>query len=193
MRRTQDSQRLAQKFSLGRGAADDLISLARTIEMTQEILSRLKSHTARKKNPSLGLLLQKLDIPLDLAKSISDAIDEEGLLLQQKIQETETAELAAMAASMVELEQTEDLPVKKSMKEKVQLCRETDTSGYFERTTGLQRVEPWLMLRTLVHSSTLICLSRSCAFFFIVPLKSFLNFTSGWTNSLRKSKSSQRV
>ena len=43
LRRSYDSQRLVQKFSLGRGDADDLISLLRTIEATSAIASLLEA------------------------------------------------------------------------------------------------------------------------------------------------------
>ncbi|KAI0176288.1 muts domain V-domain-containing protein [Hypoxylon sp. FL1284] len=43
LKRSHDSQRLVQKFALGRGDADDLVALANTIRTTQDIVSLLES------------------------------------------------------------------------------------------------------------------------------------------------------
>lgn len=144
LRRTQDSQRLAQRFSVGRGTADDLMSLARTIELTKSIQKRFSSEA--RAVPSLKRLLSRLDIPIELAQNILNSIDEEGLIMQQKIQESETAELVAMAEAAVSIE-NETAEPGSTTKRKAVVTKETDTSGYFEVRGGIARPEPWLMLR----------------------------------------------
>lgn len=144
LQRTHDSQRLAQRFSIGRGSVDDLLSLARTIELTQSIQTRLSYEAVD--DSSLQRLLSRLRIPIKLAQMIISSIDEEGLILQQKIQETETAELAAMAEAAVNIGDDLAKPATK-VKRTAWERRETDTSGYFEGKSGIVRVEPWLMSR----------------------------------------------
>lgn len=89
LRQTHDSQRLVQRFSLGRGDSDDLLSLARTIRETEHILARLREQH----HPSLDHLIGRIVIPEKLCERIEAAIDEEGLFKRQRLEEMETAEL----------------------------------------------------------------------------------------------------
>ncbi|KAI5786397.1 muts domain V-domain-containing protein [Peziza echinospora] len=145
LRRTIDLQRLAQRFSIGRGTADDLISLARTIEAMQLILSRLSREVPSARTHSLGALVARMEIPTELARKINDSIDEEGLILQQKIQESQNAELVAMTEAISEPEGS--IGFDEGNGGKLKISKDTDTSGYFEGKSGLSRTEPWLMLR----------------------------------------------
>lgn len=157
LRRTHDSQRLAQRFSIGRGSVDDLLSLARTIELTRSIQARLSSEAAD--DSSLQQLLSRLHIPITLARTIISSIDEEGLILQQKIEESETAKLAAMAEAAVNIGEELAKPaidVKQAAWER----KEADTSGYYEGKPGIIRAEPWLMSRRYqdrIHFSSFWC------------------------------------
>jgi len=92
LRQTHDSQRLVQRFSLGRGDSDDLLSLARTIRETEKILARLQEQ----KHPSLDHMIARIVIPERLCERIESAIDEEGLVKQQRLEELETVELEKM-------------------------------------------------------------------------------------------------
>ena len=122
LRRTYDSQRIVQKFSMGRGDAEDLISLLRTIEATIEIASVLENHISilesadssighRLVSPkSLVDLCRRLSLeePRALARRISDAIDEEGLSNNHRIEESRDAEAVALARGEVLNEGTAD-------------------------------------------------------------------------------------
>lgn len=116
LQKSHDSQRIVQKFSLGRGDADDLIALARTIEVTRGILKLLSNCQTYNKADSTGnhwesmeALLQKLNIPSTLAKRITESIDEEGLMQRQRMEESEKAEMAQMARTAIGLgEETEE-------------------------------------------------------------------------------------
>ena len=70
LRQTHDSQRLVQRFSLGRGDSDDLLSLARTIRETEKILARLHEQH----HPSLDLIVARIVIPEKLCEKIEGAI-----------------------------------------------------------------------------------------------------------------------
>jgi DNA mismatch repair ATPase MutS len=89
LRHTHDSQRLVQRFSLGRGDSDDLLSLSRTIRETEKILARLKEQG----HSSLNHIISRIVIPEKLCEKIENAIDEEGLFTRQRLDEMETAEL----------------------------------------------------------------------------------------------------
>ena len=118
LRRSYDSQRLVQKFSLGRGDADDLISLLRTIEATSAIANRLEAHSISSEtssetnspNPKHRQSLQNLksrlwlEEPKALATQIAEAIDEDGLTESHRIEEAEQADMISMAQGVLEKE-----------------------------------------------------------------------------------------
>ena len=118
LRRSYDSQRLVQKFSLGRGDADDLISLLKTIEATSAIASLLDARSTsteadseigsfdRKHQLSLRSLRHRLQLeePKALSARIADAIDEDGLTESHRIEEAEKANMISMAQEVLEKE-----------------------------------------------------------------------------------------
>ena len=118
LRRSHDSERLVQKFSLGRDKTDDLISLLRTIEVTVKIASLLetdsrpsmpgyeKTSVDRKRQQSLHNLSCRLSLeePKALATRIADAIDEDGLTKSHRIEETEVADIVSIAQGVLERE-----------------------------------------------------------------------------------------
>lgn len=122
LRRTYDSQRIVQKFSMGRGDAEDLVSLLRTIEATVEIASILEkrvpvaksAHNSIENGPSSPNAFRELcrrislEDPKTLARLISDAIDEEGLLQSQRVEESQDAETVALAQGVLLSEGTAD-------------------------------------------------------------------------------------
>ncbi len=114
--RTYDSQRLVQKFSMGRGDADDLISLLRTIEATSEIASTLEKDiynsrpdwtaeedTNPENSESLQNLIRRLSLdgPNALALSIAAAIDEDGLMQSHRLEEGNSAEIVSLAQGIL--------------------------------------------------------------------------------------------
>jgi len=115
LRRTFDSQRLVQKFSLGRGDADDLISLLRTIALTDNIASVLQNARSEihgssiaDENPvnSIVRLLKRLSLdgPKALALRISEAIDEDGLAASHRGEQVESANVISMAQDVLSAE-----------------------------------------------------------------------------------------
>ena len=121
LKRTFDSQRLVQKFSLGRGDADDLISLLRTIALTQvtsdllrEAINKEKEEQAAIPNSgkSMDLLLQNfsLDGPNALSHRIAEAIDEDGLMTSHRIEQLQSSSMVSMAQEILNNQgSTEDL------------------------------------------------------------------------------------
>ena len=109
LRQTHDSQRLVQRFSLGRGDSDDLLSLARTIRETEKILARMSEQL----HPSLDHLISRIVIPERLCERIEGAIDEEGLFKRQRLEEMETAELGKIVKIVEGQEVQEDRKMKK--------------------------------------------------------------------------------
>lgn len=118
LRRTFDSQRLVQKFSMGRGDPDDLLSLFRTIEATILIAGLLKRDN-RPSQPDQGIgddpaswyeSLQalsgrlRLDEPMQLASRIAGAIDEDGLSQSHRLEETDAASLVSIAQEVLQSE-----------------------------------------------------------------------------------------
>lgn len=112
LRRSHDSQRLVQKFALGRGDADDLLDLASTIKATEDIVSVLlgaisatdvESAAAKE---SLRQMTDRIDLesPRKLARRIREAIDEEGIVQQHQIEDSEAGNMIALAQEIVENE-----------------------------------------------------------------------------------------
>lgn len=113
LKRSYDAQRLVQKFTLGRGDPDDLICLSRAIHASKEIRRVLSAKEDREpdggaKN-SLKLMIDRLHIdgPSKLADEILAAIDEEGLLQKQRMEDDTAAQAADLAE---EVTMAEGLP-----------------------------------------------------------------------------------
>ena len=90
LKQTFDSLRLLQRFSIGKGDADDLLNLARTINVTAEMANLLHRHIMSTQESDedqlsdldfLWDILARLDLdgPSKVSKAILTAIDEEGL------------------------------------------------------------------------------------------------------------------
>lgn len=120
-----DSLRLVTKFTVGRGDADDLIELSSTILTTADMEKLLRkhinstTHTAghaaqqareiRRRQCMLALCKRlELDAPLELARSIQDAIDEESLSEYHRIQDDEAAEMENLAQDVLGREAGEE-------------------------------------------------------------------------------------
>lgn len=119
LKRSFDSQRLVQKFSMGRGDADDLVSLLRTIEATSEVAALLKTHALPSKDERPGLADQgqclqnlsfrlSLEGPNELAARISMSVDEEGLMESHRAEDAGGAELLTTAQEVLETEGSAD-------------------------------------------------------------------------------------
>ena len=118
LRRSFDSQRLVQKFSMGRGDADDLISLLKTIEATNGIAEILKRHMlSSHKSPSSSIdgrdpLLSlhnlfcrlSLEGPNALAALIISSIDEDALMERHHDEENENADIVSKAQEVLQNE-----------------------------------------------------------------------------------------
>lgn len=125
LKRSYDAQRLVQKFALGKGDPDDLICLSRAIEASKdvkEVLSGyerlLNSSNASQAKHSLKSMISRLSLdgPISLAERILAAIDEEGLLQKQRVEDSTAAEAASLAQEVTINEGTssefESLPKK---------------------------------------------------------------------------------
>lgn len=147
LRRTTDVLRLLQKFSIGRGDADDLIALAKTVKVIGQIVDVVNERQLTKRKiantmtSSLRSLADRLDLegPSKLANRILEAIDEEGLSQQHLAEEAEAVGIAELADQIVRA----DEPQSKLMK------REKATS----KKTTVADVDPgeiWIMRRRRV-------------------------------------------
>lgn len=112
LRQTFDSQRLVQKFSLGRGDPDDLLSLFRTIKATQAIADVLEKTVKAnvdgtsdsKVQDSLIAMISRLSLqgPAILASRIAEAVDESGLEESHQSQEIENAAMISLAKGILD-------------------------------------------------------------------------------------------
>lgn len=123
--RTYDSLRLVTKFTYGRGDADDLMDLSKTIRSTDDIVNTLREHaSSRSRVPATdpdnasgkrrrqciaslhgGFRLQK---PLILAHRIEDSIDEEGLSEYHRIENEQASESTDLAQEVLGSEAGEE-------------------------------------------------------------------------------------
>lgn len=114
LKRSHDAHRLLQKFVLGRGGPDDLVSLSRTIQATKDANAVLRRHmdslspsekelVSLTKTRALSDLLGEfeLDEPVMLAEDIADAIDEDGLSQKQRIEEDLESESVMLAEQVI--------------------------------------------------------------------------------------------
>ena len=152
LKRTFDSQRIVQKFSLGRGDVDDLVSLLRTISATQNVVTVLKDSmtddSSRTLNASatnsLSAILDRLsmDGPSQLAAHIAESIDEEGLMASHNHEQAESASMVSMAQDILNTEGSAS-----DMEAMSQVMR-SKTSNQATRSQSVHEQEPWVMRRT---------------------------------------------
>ncbi|KAL1636842.1 MutS protein 1 [Neofusicoccum ribis] len=101
LRRTFDTWRLVQKFSVGRGDADDLLELSKTIQISQDVAQLLGNETGS--GASFDGLVHRLSLasPARLAARILKTIDEEGLSEQHRMEDDEAAAMAGLAVEVL--------------------------------------------------------------------------------------------
>ena len=148
LRRSSDTLRLLQKFSAGRGDADDLLSLSKSVEVMQTLEMILHGHLfpvvqskpeSDGENALMRDLLRSLDLdkPDRLRSRIQDSIDEDNLTRQHMVEEADAAELAEFAEKVEEAEAASTTARKPSRKPPVSgTASSSDTSG-----------EIWIMRR----------------------------------------------
>ena len=110
LRRSYDSQRLVQKFALGRGDPDDLLGLANTIHATADICALLGEAAATVTDSCLAQLLSRISLeePLKLASRIKESIDEEGVVHQHDVEDSEASQIMALAENIVTSEGSQE-------------------------------------------------------------------------------------
>ncbi|KAK1808047.1 MutS protein 1 [Friedmanniomyces endolithicus] len=113
LRRTADTLRLVQRFAIGKGSPDDLLDLARTIDVMGRMTETLHEHIIANQDGEilshrmeLGFLwdiIGRLDLhgPAKVAKDIQEAIDEEGLDRQHVAEAEGQEEAEEMAGEVV--------------------------------------------------------------------------------------------
>lgn len=122
LRRTHDTYRLMQKFSVGKGDADDLLGLARTVDVMQQLSTILHQHILDNQDRLLEAgsqhvsadftflwdILGRLDLdrPGKAAKNIQNAIDEDGLNRQHIVDEATGTQAEQMAEDVISADAT---------------------------------------------------------------------------------------
>lgn len=101
LKRSHDSHRLLQKFGFGKGDADDLLYLATTIAVSQDLVTTLTSDENEEKCVRLLVDRVHLDGPTALERRIREAIDEDGIVQQHQMEEEEAEEVKALTQSIV--------------------------------------------------------------------------------------------
>ena len=158
---TFDSVRLVTKFTVGRGDADDLMELSRTISTTDDILRNLREHSTLRnatpidvQNPTtearrrqcLALVQKRFELvgPLQLARRIQDAIDEDGLSEYHRRENDQAAEMEEFAQDVLGREAgEEDL---KEMPKRIQPKPHMIAPSFKSATDG--RDDVWIMKRS---------------------------------------------
>jgi DNA mismatch repair ATPase MutS len=125
LERTFDSLRLVTKFTYGRGDADDLMELSKTIATTVVIVSTLREHAAARnaipadtmkgsaeaqRRQCVAALERRfsLDQPLELARRVQEAIDEDGLSEYHRLEDEEANEMSDLAQDVLGREAGEE-------------------------------------------------------------------------------------
>lgn len=123
LQKTSDVLRLLQKFSIGKGDADDLLALAKTVQIIDHIHDKLNFHLdmTRKENGELrqlAWLKSQLDMqePTKLAARILDAINEDGLSQKHLVEQAEVADMAELAEQVEQEEEAESKITKRGKK-----------------------------------------------------------------------------
>ena len=112
LRRTYDTSRLLQRFCIGKGDADDMLGLAKTIAVVQQISDLVHTECAVDSSQTepqmheiscLEKLFERLDLtgPTKVAKSILSAIDEDGLSRKHQAEVEQATESETMAEAVM--------------------------------------------------------------------------------------------
>lgn len=112
LERTSDTLRLLQRFSIGKGDADDLLNLARTIDVANDMAGLLHRHIISAQESEddvvvehgfLWNVLERLDLeePSKVSKAILATIDEEGLNRKHILELESREEAEGMADEVV--------------------------------------------------------------------------------------------
>lgn len=143
LRRTTDVLRLLQRFSIGKGDADDLLALAKTIQIVNQIVSMMSTHLLPQKSAtdslhsslSLRALVDRLDLdgPSKLATRILEAIDEEGLSQQHMAEEAEAVGVVELAEQIIEADDPKSKTAKrgKTTAQKAAVVAELDAGEFW--------------------------------------------------------------
>lgn len=150
LRRTTDVRRLLQRFSIDKGDADDLLGLANTINIMDEMASIIHQHISDRQeaeeagdSTSMGCLwdlLARLDLeePSSVAKAVLEAIDEEGLNQQHSAEDEQRAQMEDMAAEVESADAAGELPPK--------LGRRSSSNAAPSKETDSEEI--WIMRRS---------------------------------------------
>ena len=143
LRQADDTLRLVQKFCLGRGNGDDLLSLAGTIDVTNHVVQAINTSVAGKSACMRRLLAQFGRQEAEkVAADIRQAIDQEGLMLQHRSDEIEAADTAALArCTITEASAEEDLGrlAKRLQQKQFQRPQGTDEDAQTEEDIWIMR------------------------------------------------------
>ena len=158
---TFDSLRLVTKFTYGRGDADDLTELSKTIATTSELCNTIREHAASRnsipispdngssetrRRQCMSALERRFDLEgvRELSKRIQDAIDEDALSEYHRMEDEQAEEMSELAQDVLDREAgEEDL---KNMPKRVQPKPHAITGTYKSATDG--REDIWIMKRT---------------------------------------------
>lgn len=157
---TFDSLRLVTKFTYGRGDADDLMELSKTIATTLDLLSILREHTASRvaipfesnseasdsrKRQCMSALERRFDLEgvHELSKRIHDAIDEDALSEYHRAEDEQAEQMSELAQDVLGREAgEEDLKI---MPKRIQPKPHAITGSFKSATDG--RDDIWIMKR----------------------------------------------
>ncbi|KAJ4296256.1 MutS protein 1 [Kalmusia sp. IMI 367209] len=157
---TFDSLRLVTKFTVGRGDADDLMELSKTITTTADVVNTLKDHiasrnsipidaenqaTEMRRRQCLPTLQKRFELkePLELARRIQDTIDEDGLSEYHRLENDQAADMEELAQDVLRREAgEEDL---KEMPKRIQPKPHMIAPSFKSATDG--REDIWIMKR----------------------------------------------
>lgn len=160
LRRTFDTLRLVQKFSFGRGDADDLVELSKTVFRTTDIANLVAEHSSSRnaipldaeateadtrRRGCLSSLSNRFDLmsPMKLATRILEAIDEDGLSERHRLEDDEESAIVEMAQEVLGQEAgEEDL---KQMPKKIRPKSNAIAPSFKSATDG--REDIWIMRR----------------------------------------------
>ncbi|KAJ4350766.1 MutS protein 1 [Ascochyta clinopodiicola] len=157
---TFDSLRLVTKFTYGRGDADDLMELSKTIVTTSDLFNILHEHTVsrnaippspdreaseKRRRHCMSTLERRFELQSvrELSKRIQDAIDEDALSEYHRVEDEQAEEMSELAQDVLGREAgEEDL---KNMPKRIQPKPHAITGSYKSATDG--RDDIWVMKR----------------------------------------------
>ncbi|KAL9049461.1 MAG: hypothetical protein Q9162_007199, partial [Coniocarpon cinnabarinum] len=148
LKRTTDSPRLVQAIAFGKGDAEDLLNLSRTVSLAKNVADIVHHYTNEDSPLRRQIGKFEWEAPTELSKRIQEAIDEEGLMTRYRVRDNDAADAAALAQEAIASEGAADLAALHKRLGAIRSAKSVTSEGSNEDEETTSTDDIWVMRRT---------------------------------------------